>query len=199
MSKKENRLKIFSALEVANICGVVNQTSINWIKNRHLKAFTTPGGQYRVYAEDLIDFLENRGMKLPESLLLLSINTGKGRGKEKKNKILVIDSDKNFTDLLSDKIMKADPECVIKTAANSFEAGTYFAEDNPEIIILSDTMSDLTPLKIKELCLNKNCTKKLRIIYLCGTGSTHKGADLVLGKPADIGKIINYAVQKRGE
>ena len=45
-----------SALEVANICGVVNQTAINWIKSGHLKAFITPGGQYRVYTDDLISF-----------------------------------------------------------------------------------------------------------------------------------------------
>jgi excisionase family DNA binding protein len=56
------KVKIFSALEVANICGVVNQTAINWIKNGHLKAFTTPGGQYRIYAKDLAAFLDNRGM-----------------------------------------------------------------------------------------------------------------------------------------
>ena len=42
MGKKGKKLKIFSALEVANLCGVVNQTAINWIKNGYLKAFTTP-------------------------------------------------------------------------------------------------------------------------------------------------------------
>ena len=56
MGKKEKKVRIFSALEVADICGVVNQTAINWIKNGFLKAFMTPGGQYRVYAEDLFTF-----------------------------------------------------------------------------------------------------------------------------------------------
>ena len=41
MAKGGRRVRIFSALEVANICGVVNQTAINWIRNGHLKAFTT--------------------------------------------------------------------------------------------------------------------------------------------------------------
>ncbi len=60
MSRSDKKVNIFSALEVANICGVVNQTAINWIRNGHLKAFTTPGGQYRIYAEDLVDFLNAR-------------------------------------------------------------------------------------------------------------------------------------------
>lgn len=33
MAKKTSKVKIYSALEVANICGVVNQTAINWIRN----------------------------------------------------------------------------------------------------------------------------------------------------------------------
>ena len=41
MVKKRKRIKIYSALEVANICGVVNQTAINWIKNGSLKAVST--------------------------------------------------------------------------------------------------------------------------------------------------------------
>jgi len=62
MPKSGRRVRIFSALEVANICGVVNQTAINWIRSGHLKAFTTPGGQYRIYAKDLAAFLDKRGM-----------------------------------------------------------------------------------------------------------------------------------------
>ncbi|MBP5251612.1 MAG: helix-turn-helix domain-containing protein, partial [Treponema sp.] len=54
MGKTEKNSHVYSALEVAKICGVVNQTAINWIKNGYLKAFKTPGGQFRVYPEDLL-------------------------------------------------------------------------------------------------------------------------------------------------
>ena len=66
---KKNKPVVFSALEVANICGVVNQTAINWINTGHLKAFKTPGGQYRVYPADLISFMRDRKMKIPKELL----------------------------------------------------------------------------------------------------------------------------------
>ena len=89
MEKKRKRIKIYSALEVANICGVVNQTAINWIKNGSLKAFTTPGGQYRVYAEHLVDFLKERGMKVPAEVLG-SLNDGFVNEK----KILIISPDR---------------------------------------------------------------------------------------------------------
>ena len=66
MAKKTSKTTVYSALEVANICGVVNQTAINWIRNGHLKAFSTPGGQYRVYKEDLLQFMAERNMRLPD-------------------------------------------------------------------------------------------------------------------------------------
>ncbi len=68
MTKRFKKKRMFSALEVANICGVVNQTAINWIKNGHINAFTTPGSQYRVYPEDFKAFLEERNMKVPAEI-----------------------------------------------------------------------------------------------------------------------------------
>ena len=64
-----NKTIVYSALEVANICGVVNQTAINWIRNGYLKAFSTPGGQYRIYLEDLVAFMKERNMKIPAEVL----------------------------------------------------------------------------------------------------------------------------------
>ena len=60
---------VYSALEVANICGVVNQTAINWIRNDYLKAFKTPGGQYRIYPDDLVEFMRQRNMRIPTEVL----------------------------------------------------------------------------------------------------------------------------------
>ena len=60
---------MYSAMEAARFCGVVNQTAINWIKAGHLKAFKTPGGQFRVYPEDLAAFMESRRMQIPPELL----------------------------------------------------------------------------------------------------------------------------------
>ena len=69
MSRKRKKTKLYSALEVANICGVVNQTAINWIRKGTIKAFVTPGGQYRIYPNDLVQFLVENNMRIPEELL----------------------------------------------------------------------------------------------------------------------------------
>ena len=199
MSRKENRLKIFSALEVANICGVVNQTSINWIKNNYLKAFTTPGGQYRVYAEDLVDFLEARGMKIPDMLVPVYSSMGRTDGKTKK--ILIIDNDRTHSDQLSSRIVRSLPGCEIKTAFTGFEAGYISAVNLPEIIILSESVAGISLSDIRETCCVHGDAKKTKIIYL-GTGKNReekaRGADLILVKPADAGKIMNFILSEYG-
>ena len=103
MAKKEKKVRIFSALEVADICGVVNQTAINWIKNGFLKAFMTPGGQYRVYAEDLLAFLSSRGMRIPDEL---SESAEEGPDW---NRILIVDDDQNINTLLKRYLTRLMP------------------------------------------------------------------------------------------
>jgi excisionase family DNA binding protein len=130
MAKKEKKVKIFSALEVADICGVVNQTAINWIKNGFLKAFTTPGGQYRIYAEDLKEFLSTRGMRVPAEL------EEKGGDEPEWEKILIVDDDENINNLIKRFLSKKMPELSALQAFDGYEAGRVIAEWRPGVILL---------------------------------------------------------------
>ena len=42
--------------EIARICHVSQATVLNWIRDRGLKAYATPGGHYRVVPSDLQSF-----------------------------------------------------------------------------------------------------------------------------------------------
>ena len=128
MAKQAKKVRIFSALEVANICGVVNQTAINWIKNGHLKAFTTPGGQYRIYAEDLLDFLSSRGMRVPAEVNEIA-------NREKK-RLLIVDDDEDLNNMLRVLFEQQLPDFEVLQAFDGFEAGKMLAENTPAVIIL---------------------------------------------------------------
>ncbi|MBE6347741.1 MAG: response regulator [Spirochaetaceae bacterium] len=131
MSKDSNKTIVYSALEVANICGVVNQTAINWIRNGYLKAFSTPGGQYRIYLEDLVDFMKDRNMKIPTELLEAS--------QQKKSisaSILIVDDDRGLNQVVTKFIEKEIPDLNIFQAFDGFEAGAIMAEKKPNIILL---------------------------------------------------------------
>lgn len=123
MAKNNSKTNVYSALEVANICGVVNQTAINWIRNGHLKAFTTPGGQYRVYKEDLISFMQERNMRFPEGF-----QTGLS--------VLVVDDDRGLNTILSKYITKNYENIKVFQAFDGFEAGALVSEYKPNLIFL---------------------------------------------------------------
>jgi excisionase family DNA binding protein len=132
ISKKERRLRIFSALEVANICGVVNQTAINWIRNGHLKAFTTPGGQYRVYAEDLSFFLEKRGMRPTEEVLRLLFDDADW------GSILVVDDDQEENNRIKQWVEKEFLQYKVFQAYDVFDAGRKLTESKPGFVFLDE-------------------------------------------------------------
>lgn len=147
MLKNKNRLRIYSALEVANICGVVNQTAINWIRNGYLKAFVTPGGQYRVYEEDLSGFLMSRGMG--NSVDVLRVNTkGGGSAKNEQGTALIIEHNHRTSDLLRDRLKNEFPGFKILQAYDGFDAGWCLYQKKPSVVFLS---IDLPGISISKL------------------------------------------------
>ena len=50
--------------DVARICQVSQATILNWIRDRGLMAYTTPGGHYRIQLDDLQAFAARYNMPL---------------------------------------------------------------------------------------------------------------------------------------
>ena len=144
MPKIGRKVKIFSALEVANICGVVNQTAINWIKNGYLKAFTTPGGQYRIYAKDLAAFLDNRGMVDSGDFLQVLLERANWG-------TLIIAADEPVNNRLHDELEGFLPDFSIVQAYDAFELGLKLAGEKPGFILLQQNLSGVDYKKLLQL------------------------------------------------
>lgn len=132
MASKSKKAKVFSALEVANICGVVNQTAINWIKAGHLKAYTTPGGQFRVKPEDLAEFMKARGSEIPE-VLASALKESKSLVAKK---LIIVDDDRALNTVIKMYLEKNFDGIKIYQAYDGFEAGTLMAQEKPGFVIL---------------------------------------------------------------
>jgi excisionase family DNA binding protein len=129
MSKEFEKTIVYSALEVANICGVANQTAINWIRNGYLKAYSTPGGQYRVYADDLVKFMMERNMRVPENLASLC-NTSSN------SSILVVEDDMGLNTVLHQYLSKEFSGVQVYQAFDGFEAGALMTSKKPTVVVL---------------------------------------------------------------
>ena len=192
MARNDKKVRIFSALEVANICGVVNQTAINWIKNGYLKAFTTPGGQYRVYSEDLVEFLQARGMRMPEELKKVL------ESQLEVDAMLVVDDDKDLNNLVHQYLSKRYPSISIHQAFDGFEAGRMLAETKPGVVILDIDLPGVNGHKLARSIKEASGVTKPLIIATTGlddpeeqTRILRDGADAFLAKPMELDKLYD--------
>lgn len=183
--KFRKKMRIYSALEVANICGVVNQTAINWIRSNHLKAFVTPGGQYRVYHDDLVSFMKDRGMKIPRALF------GDDRS------LIIVDDDEAFNNILLKFFEKELPNFSIYQSFDGFDAGMKMIKYKPYIVLLDLDLPGVSGKEICEKIKNDVTYNNPYVVIITGLQEDsvedelkEKGADLVLKKPVDFAVLL---------
>lgn len=190
MGKAQRRIRMFSALEVANLCGVVNQTAINWIKNGYLKAFTTPGGQYRIYSEDLVSFLKERSMKVPAEL-------EPGIASEVDwTTLAIVDDDRPLNDILKKILQKLFPDLSVIQAFDGFEAGSLLTDRKPGFIILDIDLPGLDGIQICYKIKNEPGFGKPFVVTISGLDEGEAkekalaaGADAFMPKPLDYDQL----------
>ena len=195
---KTKRIQIFSALEVANMCGVVNQTAINWIRNGHLKAFNTPGGQYRVYKDDLIEFIHARGMRVPEVLQ-------EGEPSANWKSVIVIDDDKGLNTAIRAYLEKNIPDLNVIQSFDGFDAGAQLVEKKPGFVILDLALPGVVGQEICKRIKNDPAFGKPYVIIITALEDVSieeemysLGADKFFRKPlvlADIRSVIESAME----
>ena len=181
MSKGGQRVRIFSALEVANICGVVNQTAINWIRNGYLKAFTTPGGQYRIYAKDLAAFLDKRGMAASGEVLHMMMENANWN-------TFLIAAEQYANDSLKAELGSLLPSYSIVQAFDWFEIGRKFTEEKPGFVLLDAELPGMEISKFIHTVKDDPSFGK-PYVFLLSNDSSIQQADMVFSKPLDLGKF----------
>ncbi|MCR5763531.1 MAG: response regulator [Treponema sp.] len=160
LNRNDNSKKplVYSAMEVARFCGVVNQTAINWIKNKYIKAFQTPGGQYRVYPEDLVDFMKKKNIHIPVELLQACHKS------DGKNILLLVDDDRVWNDVMAKYLSSKLEETVIIQAFDGFEAGALMVKKRPNLVVLDLDLPGIDGIRICKTISEENSFGKPSII-----------------------------------
>jgi len=60
--------RFLTAPDAAGLCGVTRNTVFNWVRNGKLKAYQTPGKTNLIRPSDLVKFMQESGMFVPEEL-----------------------------------------------------------------------------------------------------------------------------------
>jgi excisionase family DNA binding protein len=129
---------VFTTFEAAKLCHVSPLSIINWVNAGRLPAFRTPGGHRRIRREDLVKFMRDSGMPLPDEL-----RRGSGRPR-----ILVVDDEAAVRDVLAEHLTTRAKPYEVTTAADGFEAGRLVATFKPDVVLLDLRMPGIDGFQV---------------------------------------------------
>jgi excisionase family DNA binding protein len=177
---------VFTTFETAKLCHVSPLSIINWVNAGRLPAFRTPGGHRRIRREDLIRFMRDGGIPLPDELR-------EGSGKAK---VLVVDDEASIREMLAEHLTTRPNPYEVMTAADGFEAGRLVATFKPDVVLLDLRMPGLDGFQICRTIKADPDTSNTVVIAMTGFYSPETearilecGAIRCLAKPIDPGTL----------
>jgi excisionase family DNA binding protein len=187
--------KAFGTYEIAEICNVTPSTIGNWIDKGLLPTFTTGGGHRRVWAEDLIDYLQKHNVPIPDKLKeFLRFD------------ILIVDDEDNIRKIIKKILLKIYPDAVMHEASDGFEAGQKITNLTPKLVILDIKLPGMNGLKVCEVIRADKRLINTKILAISGYNidtnkkeSLEAGADDFIGKPFNTSDFSAKVVKLMGK
>ena len=180
---------VFTTFETAKLCHVSPLSIINWVNAGRLSAFRTPGGHRRIRREDLIGFMQENGIPLPDEL-----QEGSGL-----RKVLVVDDEASIREVFAEHLASRSNPYDVLTAADGFEAGRLVATFKPDVVLLDLKMPGLDGFQICRTIKADPETSKTVVIAMTGYHSPETearilecGAVRCFSKPVEASALSSY-------
>jgi len=180
-SSHDEGRRFFTTSEVAAYCAVTNDGVLKWIKSGKLRAFSTPGGHYRVSAEDFRAFLEKFDIPVDEAFF---------RGTKKQRTVLVVDDEPNIREIVRRLLAELDPELKVEEACDGYEAGIKIGSLQPDLVIMDVMMPRVDGISLCKSIRENPATEGVKVLAITAFPEQDNvkkmydaGADLCLIKP----------------
>ncbi len=171
--------RLLTTSEVAAYCQVTNDGVVKWIKAKKLRAYSTPGGHYRIRKSDFREFLERFGMPVDPEFF-----------SEERKKILVVEEEQEVMDLILRALGGEASEFSILSAKDGYEAGLKIGAHKPDLVILDVRSSNLDAVEVCRKIKLDPGTVGIKIVALTGEPAQANveqayqvGADLCMAQP----------------
>ncbi|MBI5474641.1 MAG: response regulator [Ignavibacteriae bacterium] len=149
--------KPLSVGEVASILRVSKPSVLNWINSGALKAFTTYGGHHRIWPADLKTLIDKTGMDIEFEFV-----------DERSHRILVIDDDPEYTNLLKQIVKSELPNVEVISTDDGYDALMRIGELRPQLMILDIRMPKLDGFKVLQLLTERKLDWHMKILVVSG-------------------------------
>jgi CheY-like chemotaxis protein len=182
MAKKKH----LSTFAVARLLEVDPGSVANWIDGGMLKAHRTPGGHRRVAVDDLLVFLREHNMPIPDEF----------RGSSTA-RVVVVDDEPDMAAMIGKAIGIAHPDYEIHQAHDGFGAGSMIATVRPQVVILDLRMPGMDGFEVCRMIKADEKTRDTVVIAVTAYPSPESeerilecGGKLCLTKPLDLSELV---------
>lgn len=175
---------VYSAGEVATLCGVARATVLRWISDAKLRSFSLPSGHYRIRRGDLVNFLRQFKIPVPAAL-------------ERKPRVLVVDDDPEIVGLVREALMlDEDLRVEVTAATGGLEACLKVGGERPDLMILDLKMGEVNGQDVARVLVSHEEFRLTRILVITGYATAQVLKELkdmgireILHKPFDIREL----------
>ena len=184
VTESENGRRFFTTSEVARYCAVTNDGVLKWIKSGKLRAFSTPGGHYRVAMDDFRAFLQKFDIPIDEAFF---------KGAQKSRTVLVVDDEADIREIVRRVLSEVEPGLRIEEAVDGYDAGIKIGSLRPDLIVMDVRMPRVDGLSLCRSIRQNPDTKGIKILAITAFPEQDiirrmydAGADLCLIKPLQL-------------
>lgn len=156
--------KYYTTTEAARLCSVSHSTIFRAILNKKLKAFSTPGGHFRISQDDLADFAKQNDIPY-------------AGWEDRRRRVLVIEDNPAELRLIK-RLLEKDPYIEIKTLEMGFKAGFMMQVFKPDLIVLDIYLKDMDGREIIRLVRTDPVLKNAQIVVVTSAKDPVEIADI---------------------
>lgn len=165
-----------------------------WVAEGALKSFRSPGGEALVEHDVLLHFLRERGLLDPGT-----------EADMKQKKILIVDDEADFLDVISIYVSKNYPDYIVETVHRPGRVLERIRTFVPDIVIMDLNMPEINGVELTRTIKSQESTGNIRVIAITGhvnnatavRKAQEFGAECVVSKPIDFGFLMAQIGKER--
>jgi excisionase family DNA binding protein len=154
---------VYTTFQVAALCRVQPSTVIKWANQNLLLTYTTPGGHRRIKETDLLNFIKQYRIPVPDEL------------QKPVRRVLVVDDEKDIGQLVVRAFRKAAKGVEAEWIQDGVEALLSVGKNPPDLIILDVIMPNVDGCRVLATLRSDPRTQKVKVVGI--TGQPHLAPD----------------------
>lgn len=189
LSPDMSTVRFLTTNQIAALLGVSERTVANWIDKGHIDAHRTPGRHRRVSPDELVSFLNQRGMPVPKEL-------------QSTIRILIVEDDVQIARILQRQLNPEVSGYEVTCMEDGLSALMHIGHSKPHVVLLDILMPGMDGLEVCRKIRSNPDLADVQVIFVTGYDDIvpevirrDTGAVDVLKKPIKA-EELNEAVEK---